>query len=103
MPDWFDTPNEILVVLTIASVILGGLMWLMKAVNSMQKEFRPNHGSSLKDALDRIERHQEHLVDEVDGIQKKLYEQHERMFDHLGKVHRRMDDHLREDHLRSKQ
>lgn len=56
MPDWIDTPGEFLTVLSITVVILGGLIWLIKAVTAIQHETRPNSGASLRDAVDRIER-----------------------------------------------
>lgn len=56
MPDWIDSPGEFLTVLSITVVILGGLIWLIKAVTAIQHETRPNSGASLRDAVDRIER-----------------------------------------------
>lgn len=56
MPDWIDTPGEFLTILSITVVILGGLIWLIKAVTAIQHETRPNSGASLRDAVDRIER-----------------------------------------------
>lgn len=42
-------------VIAIASGILGGLVWLIRAQLAMQREFKPNGGSSTRDALNRIE------------------------------------------------
>lgn len=41
--------------ITIASAIIAGLVWLIRAQLAMQKEFKPNGGSSTRDALNRIE------------------------------------------------
>ncbi len=41
--------------LTIATGLLGGLVWLIRANLAMQKEFKPNGGTSTKDSLNRIE------------------------------------------------
>ena len=56
MPDWIDTPGEFLTVLSITTVIFAGLIWLIKAVNAIQHETKPNSGQSLRDAVDRIEK-----------------------------------------------
>ena len=42
-------------VFAISSAILGGLIWLIRAQQAMQKEFKPNGGSSTRDSLNRIE------------------------------------------------
>ena len=55
MPDWLDTPADAVVVLTLFSILMGGLVWVIKAQISMQKEFKPNGGSSTRDQLNRIE------------------------------------------------
>lgn len=55
MPDWLDTPPEILTALSILVIICAALMWLIKAVNAIQHETKPNSGSSMKDQLVRIE------------------------------------------------
>lgn len=41
--------------LTILSFVVGGLVWLIRAQVAMQREFKPNGGSSTRDALNRIE------------------------------------------------
>lgn len=55
VPDWFDTPAEIAVIVGLLSVVLGALSWLIKAQIAMQREFKPNGGSSTRDQLNRIE------------------------------------------------
>jgi hypothetical protein len=55
MPEWFDTPSEMLTILTMVSIVLAALGWLIKANIHMSREFKPNGGSSLRDQLNRIE------------------------------------------------
>ena len=55
MPEWLDTPGEALTILTMVSIVLAALGWLIKANIHMSKEFKPNGGSSLRDQLNRIE------------------------------------------------
>ncbi len=43
------------VAVAIVTTLLGGLMWVVKAqVTSMQKEFKPNGGNSVRDTLNEI-------------------------------------------------
>lgn len=51
--------------LAIAAPILGGLLWLIKAQISLSREFKPNGGSSTKDALNRIE-------NDVRGLRERM-------------------------------
>ena len=55
MGDWLDSPGDVLVALTIASLLLGGLAWVIRAVSALQRQTLPNGGSSLRDAFDRLE------------------------------------------------
>ena len=56
MPDWIDTPAEAMTVLSILGVVIAVLVFIIDArVNRMYREMKPNGGSSLRDAVDRIE------------------------------------------------
>ena len=64
MPEWIDTPQELLTILTIAATVLTGISWVIRSqVKSMMNELTPNHGSSLRDAVDRIERKLDNHID----------------------------------------
>jgi hypothetical protein len=65
MPNWFDTPAEILTVLGIVSAGIAALTWIVKSQIAMMREFRPNGGSSAKDSLNRIER-------KLDSVESKI-------------------------------
>ena len=39
----------------IATALLAGLVWLIRAQVALQKEFKPNGGLSTRDSLNRIE------------------------------------------------
>ena len=67
MPEWLDTPNEALIIISITAAVFAGLVWLIKAVSAIQHETKPNSGASMRDAIDRIERGLERLTDKVDG------------------------------------
>ena len=65
MPEWLNTPGELLTVVAIVSAALAALLWLIKSQLAMSREFRPNGGSSTRDSLDRIER-------KLDNVERKV-------------------------------
>ena len=73
MPDWIDTPPEVLTLVTIIGTVMGVLFFIIDSrVRKMLAELKPNHGSSLRDAVDRIESKidghiQGHLADKGSG------------------------------------
>ena len=50
-----DEPGDLVVLIAIATGIFAGLIWLIRAQIALQREFRPNGGSTTRDALNRIE------------------------------------------------
>lgn len=42
-------------VISIIAAVLAGIIWLIRAQVAMQREFKPNGGSSTRDSLNRIE------------------------------------------------
>jgi hypothetical protein len=52
----FDQPADLVPIILIGTSVLGGIIWLIRAQLSMQREFRPNGGSSMRDAMNRIEK-----------------------------------------------
>jgi uncharacterized membrane protein len=56
MPEWIDTPPEALTILTIIGAVMAGLFFIIDSrIRKTLAELKPNHGSSLRDAVDRIE------------------------------------------------
>ncbi len=51
-----DNPADLVPLIAIGVALLGGILWLIKAQNAISKEFRPNGGSTMKDAVNRIEK-----------------------------------------------
>jgi hypothetical protein len=57
MPDWFNEVSDIPVVLTIVGTLFASVMWVIKReVTAVKHEVFPNSGTSMRDAVDRIER-----------------------------------------------
>lgn len=61
------SPNDLLPIVGLISIILGGIIWIIKAQISMSKEFKPNHGGSLRDSIDRLERDTRDIRQRVDA------------------------------------
>ena len=72
MPDWLDTPTEALVIVSIAGAFLSGLVWLIRAQGAMAKEMKPNGGSSIRDALNRIELSQAEIKTDVREVRARI-------------------------------
>jgi len=54
--EWLDTPGELAATLAVCGVIASLLFYVIDSrLAKMQKEFRPNGGSSMRDQLNRIE------------------------------------------------
>ena len=53
----FDQPSDWVAILTIAALLLSSLFFVIDArIRKIMAELKPNHGSSMRDAIDRIER-----------------------------------------------
>ena len=101
MPEWIDSPAEALTLLTIIGVVVAGLTWLIRAQIAQMRELKPNHGSSLRDAVDRIERSQSEMLKDIRELRTQNNEINERIFNSVGKVHGRLDEHIH-DHIMGK-
>jgi len=101
MPEWIDSPAEALTLLTIIGVVVAGLTWLIRAQIAQMRELKPNHGSSLRDAVDRIERSQSEMLKDIRELRTQHNEINERIFNSVGKVHGRLDEHIH-DHMMGK-
>ena len=53
-------------IIAILSGVLGGVLWLIKAQLAMSREFKPNGGSSTRDAINRIEDDVRRVAEKVD-------------------------------------
>ena len=67
MPDWLDTPGEVMTIIAIVGSALAALTWLIRSQVRMLAEFKPNGGSTTRDALDRIERKLDTVEQKIDG------------------------------------
>ena len=51
----FTNLGDLVPVVIIAAALLAGLLWIIRGQSAMSREFRPNGGASMKDAVNRIE------------------------------------------------
>ena len=88
MPEWLDTPGEILAVLSIAGIALGLLIWIVKAqVSQLTQLTTRNGGSTIRSQLDRIE-------SDLREHRRDVIERDNRVMDSVAKVHARLDEHI---------
>jgi len=64
-----DWAGLILTVLTIVTIVAGGIRWLVK---HYLNELKPNSGSSLKDSVNRLEEDHKRVADKVDHLYEIL-------------------------------
>lgn len=94
MPEWLDTPGEILAVLSIGAVVVGLLTWFVKMqITSNQQLTTTNGGSTVRAQLDRIE------ID-LRELRRDGFERDNRVMDSVAKVHSRLDEHIQTHHLK---
>ena len=86
----------------LAVALLAGLSWIIKAQISMSKQFTPNGGASLRDAVNRLEKDAQEMRAEMKELRHHAAESDERIINSVGKVHARLDDHVR-DHLNTRE
>jgi len=86
----------------LAVALLAGLSWIIRAQISMSKQFTPNGGTSLRDAVNRLEKDAQEMRSEMKELRHRAEESNERIINSVGKVHARLDEHVR-DHLQKGQ
>lgn len=56
MPDWFNEVSDAPVIITVITAVLAVITWVIKReVTAVKHEVFPNSGTSMRDAIDRIE------------------------------------------------
>ena len=86
----------------LAVALLAGLSWIIRAQIAMGKQFTPNGGQSLRDAVNRLEKDAQEMRVEMKELRHDAAESDERIINSVGKVHARLDEHVR-DHLQKGQ
>ena len=61
------SPTDFVPFIIIATALLAGLLWLIRAQVSLQREFKPNGGTSTRDSLNRSEVDLRELRTKIDG------------------------------------
>ena len=94
--------TEPLAFVGLAVALLAGLSWIIRAQIAMGKQFTPNGGQSLRDAVNRLEKDAQEMRVEMKELRHHAAESDERIINSVAKVHARLDEHVR-DHLTSKE
>ena len=94
--------SDVLPFVSLGVALLAGLLWIIKAQISMSRQFTPNGGASLRDAVNRLERDAQETRGDLKELRAKGEERDERLISSIGKVHARLDEHVR-DHLHAKE
>jgi uncharacterized membrane protein len=117
MSDWYDTPTDVVAILAIFSVLLGAVGWWIRAeirknnaeIKANGEQLQPNHGTTMRDAVDRIEAALSVVHDDIKSnaayarqdvtrLDEKNSTQHGELSAQLLRVNDRVNDHLT-DHL----
>ncbi len=68
MPEWISSPSEVATIVGIAAAAIGALFWIVRTkVVEVLHETKPNSGTSMRDAVDRIEGHMIRIESKIDG------------------------------------
>lgn len=95
MPDWLNEPGEWAAIVTIFSAVMAALLWIIRREILLQrKEFKPNGGNSMRDAVNRIEARQQEIQRDIDRVRQDLHDHNEKASQAHSKIHERMDDHV---------
>jgi hypothetical protein len=92
------TVEDYLPFVAVSATLLAGLSWIIRAQIAMAKQFTPNGGSSLRDAVNRLEKDAQEARAEMKELRNHAAESDERIINSVAKVHARLDEHVR-DHL----
>jgi len=65
VPDWADSAQDWEAIIAVIAAVGAVIAYLIRA--EIRKQFTPNHGTSLRDAVDRIEQHVLRVEGKVDG------------------------------------
>ena len=94
--------SDVLPFVSLGVALLAGLLWIIKAQISMSRQFTPNGGASMRDAINRLEKDAQDMRGDLKELRIRGEERDERLISSVGKVHARLDEHVR-DHLHAKE
>jgi len=89
-----DWAALVLTILSIVALVAGGIKWLTKHYfDEIRAEFKPNGGTSMKDAISRLEADVSHLKDhmlkeevKITNMQNKIDHMYETLLDFMTNV-----------------
>lgn len=91
--------EQVLALLTIGGMVLAGLVWIIRAQVAQTAQLKPNGGTSLVDAVNRVEAQLRATDARLADVERYLRDHSAQLSDQLGAVHTRLNDHI-EHHLK---
>lgn len=91
--------DQVLALLTVAAMVLGGLVWIIRAQVAQTAQLKPNGGTSLVDAVARVEKQLAATDSRLADVERYLREHSAQLTDQIGAVHTRVNDHI-EHHMK---
>jgi len=91
--------DQVLALLTVGAMVLGGLVWIIRAQVAQTAQLKPNGGTSLADAVNRVEAQLRATDARLADVERYLRDHSSQLSDQLGAVHTRLNDHI-EHHLK---
>lgn len=103
MPEWLDAPADWLAILTMFTMVMGGLLWLIRTeTRTVKKQLLPNSGKSVADKVDVLVSRQSDISTAVEELRRALADQNDKASAAHARLHDRIDDHITNDHLRKR-
>ena len=103
MPEWLAEPGDYLAVLTMFSMVMGGLLWLIRTeTRTVKKQLLPNSGKSVSDKVDLLVSRQADITAAMEELRRALADHNDKASAAHSRIHDRIDDHITNDHLRKR-
>lgn len=86
--------EQLLTLLTIGGVLLGALLWLIRSQVTAAQQLRPNGGSSLYDAVSRVESRLATADERLADVERFLRDHTAQQGAQISALHDRLHDHM---------
>jgi hypothetical protein len=78
----------VLAFLSVLGIVAGLIRWLVKHyLDELKAEFKPNGGSSMKDAINRLEKDHARLYEKIENVEEANLETHKDLSNKIDKVY----------------
>jgi hypothetical protein len=78
----------VLAFLSVLGIVAGLIRWLVKHyLDELKAEFKPNGGSSMKDAINRLEKDHARLYEKIENVEEANLETHKDLSNKIDMVY----------------